>query len=140
VDIQETQGKVQGAIGLWELILAHTSFACLLLSIVVGIGFALTAKFPIHANCTDRWATWWTRTASILAAFVTAVSTWPNNWRWAFAAGIALVTPVLWGILLFFIGLLRPAWKDTLAMRKLTFDDDTEDTDVRPAEPRPDAP
>jgi urea transporter len=123
--------------GIFNTLTESGASTALIFGMLLGLGFALFVKIPVHRKVEDDlMAGWWCYTACIVGGFVALHLLWPPiPWRprLAFCLSIAFATPLLWFLLGKLIGLVRPAWEKSLALHRFSIE-------APPEAPKPDAP
>jgi urea transporter len=112
--------------GIFNGLTESGASTALIFGMLLGLGFALFVKIPVHRKIEDDlMAGWWCYTACVFGAFTALWLLWPPIlWRpkLAFCLSIAFATPGLWYLLGKIIGLVRPAWEKSLALHRFSID------------------
>lgn len=113
--------KATAAATWFDQFVQHGSAISVLLSLIFGWGLALFLSFPIHRYVKDNeLATFWARTACVLGSFAVTAGTWPNEYRWAWAGAMGVLSPLLGFVALWRLKSWAPNLYEFLAMKKST--------------------
>jgi hypothetical protein len=99
--------------------LQHGSIVSILLSLFFGWGAAVIASFPIHWNVKEaERATFYSRLVCIVGSFLITGFTWPNEFRWAWAGTMGVMSPLLGLVALWVLERYAPTLHAYLTMKK----------------------
>lgn len=85
----------------FDAFLQHVSAVSFLLSVVGSIAATQLLKYPLHyIGTSPPFHAFLTRLMCATIAFVLAVTTWPNDFRWQWAFTLAVSAPALYWIAL----------------------------------------
>lgn len=122
-----------------EAFLKHGSSVSILLSLLFGWGFSILMSFPVHRKVKDaELATFYARLICVLGSFFITAFTWPNEFRWAWAATMGVMSPFVGLLVLLLLKRWKPDLYEVLAMKKVVPFNNEVENDVRPSEPRSD--
>lgn len=103
----------------FEQFLQHGSAISVLLSLFFGWGAAIIASFPIHWNVKEaERATFYSRLVAIAGSFLITAATWPNEFRWAWAATMGVMSPLIGLVVLWQLQKRAPELHKYLTMKK----------------------
>jgi hypothetical protein len=110
------------SVATWfDAFLKHGSIVSVLLSLFCGWGAAITASFPIHRIVKDDdLATFYARLTCMGFSFLITAGTWPNEWRWAWALTMCVMSPILGLLALSLLKKWKPDLADNMSMKKVT--------------------
>lgn len=116
----------------FDAFLKHGSIISVLLSLAFGWGLSVFLSFPIHrAVLDDELATFYARCACVTGSFLITAGTWPNEFRWSWAATMAVLSPLLGMLALHYVGKWAPDLAaNFLSMKKVTKPDPTDEAAV----------
>lgn len=105
----------------FDSFLKHGSIISVLLSLLFGWGLAVTASFPIHWTVPQpERATFYSRLVCIVGSFAITAMTWPNEFRWAWAGTMGVMSPLLGLAALWILQKRAPGLHAHLTMKKET--------------------
>lgn len=97
----------------------HGSAISVLLSLFFGWGAAIFASFPIHWSVKDaERATFYARAVAVFGSFLITAWTWPNDFRWAWAGTMGVMSPLLGLVVLWQLKKRAPELHEFLTMKK----------------------
>lgn len=128
------------AVATWfDSFLKHGSSISILLSLFFGWGFSILMSFPIHRKTQDaELATFYARVCCVVGSFLITAITWTNDFRWAWAATMGVLSPLIGLLVLLLLKKWKPDLYEALSMKKITPIANEVEHDVRPSEPRSD--
>jgi hypothetical protein len=117
--MQESLDAATQAANWFQNFLKHGSAVSFLLSLMFGWGLSVIASFPIHWNVKDaERATFYARLVCIVGSFAITAATWPNEFRWAWAGTMGVMSPLLGLVVLWQLEKRAPGLHAYLTMKK----------------------
>jgi hypothetical protein len=103
----------------FEAFIQHGSVVSVLLSLAFGWGLAVLLSFPIHWNVKEpERATFYARIVCVVGSFAITAGTWPNEFRWAWAGTMGVISPLLGLVALWILEKRAPSLHAYLTMKK----------------------
>lgn len=117
--MNETLDTVSHAASWFDAFLKHGSAISVLLSLFFGWGLAVLLSFPIHWHVAQpERATFYARVVCVLGSFAITAGTWPNEFRWAWAGAMGVMSPLLGLVALWLLEKRAPGLHAYLTMKK----------------------
>jgi hypothetical protein len=103
----------------FDAFLKHGSMISVLLSLLFGWGLSIFLSFPIHWNVSKpEQATFYARCVCVVGSFAVTAATWPNEFRWAWAGTMGVMSPLLGLVALWILEKRAPSLHAYLTMKK----------------------
>lgn len=117
--MQEQLDAVSNAANWFDAFLEHGSFVSVALSLLFGWGLSVFLSFPIHWHVKDaERATFYARAVCVVGSFAVTAGTWPNEFRWAWAGTMGVMSPVVGFGVLWILHKRAPGLHAYLTMKK----------------------